>query len=130
MTQKDRFDIITTSVFYLIATIWLLLNFWGIISVTICPLKLLFHIPCPGCGITRASGLLLQGQIIDAVMMNPNVLIVLPCIAIYPFLLFIRIKFHHYYISYVLSLLELKKIYIPLAIAEVLIWIHNIIIGI
>ena len=130
MTLKDRFDSISKSVFYLIATIWLLLNFWGIISVTICPMKLLLHIPCPGCGITRDSGLLLQGQIIDAVMMNPNVLIVLPCIAIYPFLLFIRIKYNHDYISYVLSLLELKKIYIPLAIAEVLIWIHNIIIGI
>ena len=114
MTQKDRFDIISTSVFYLIATIWLLLNFWGIISVTICPLKLLFHIPCPGCGITRASGLLLQGQIIDAVMMNPNVLIVLPYIAIFPLLLFIRIKYHLDYITKILSLLNLKKVYIPL----------------
>ena len=130
MTQKDRLDIINTSAFYLLATIWLLLNTMGIISVTICPLKLLFHIPCPGCGITRASGLLLKGQFFDAFTLNPNVLIVLPCIAIYPFLLFIRIKYHHDYISYVLSLLELKKIYIPLAIAEVLIWIHNIIIGI
>ena len=126
MTQKDRFDIISTSVFYLIATIWLLSNFWSIISVAICPLKLLFHMPCPGCGITRASGLLLQGQIIDAVMMNPNVLIVLPYIAIFPLLLFIRIKYHLDYITKILSLLNLKKVYIPLAIAEVLIWLHNI----
>ena len=72
MTQKDRLDIINTSAFYLIATIWLLLNTMGIISVTICPLKLLFHIPCPGCGITRASGLLLKGQFFDAFILNPN----------------------------------------------------------
>lgn len=130
MTRKDRLDIINTSVFYLLATIWLLLNIMGIISVTICPLKLLFHIPCPGCGITRASGLFLQGQIIDAVMLNPNILIVLPYIAIYPLLLFIRIKYHHDYINQILSLLELKKVYIPLAIAEVLIWLHNIVLNV
>ena len=35
MTQKDRLDIINTSAFYLLATIWLLLNTMGIISVTI-----------------------------------------------------------------------------------------------
>lgn len=36
-----------------------------------CPFKLIFGIPCPGCGTTRALRLLLNGQIRTAFYTNP-----------------------------------------------------------
>lgn len=37
----------------------------------ICPLRMLFGIPCPTCGTTRAIGLLLKGKITEAAVVNP-----------------------------------------------------------
>lgn len=39
-------------------------------DIRICPFYNLFHIPCPGCGITRATVLLLQGRVIDSFSYN------------------------------------------------------------
>ena len=35
-----------------------------------CPFKALFGIPCPGCGLTRATDFLLHGQISNAMQMH------------------------------------------------------------
>ena len=35
-----------------------------------CPLAALYHIPCPGCGMTRAVVLLFHGRIGDSLRMN------------------------------------------------------------
>lgn len=37
----------------------------------ICPTRILFGIPCPGCGTTRAFWLLMQGKIAEATASNP-----------------------------------------------------------
>ena len=37
----------------------------------ICPFKAITHIPCPGCGGTRAVALLLEGQFFEALVTNP-----------------------------------------------------------
>ena len=37
----------------------------------ICPSRFLLGIPCPGCGLTRAFVLLLQGKIVEATIMHP-----------------------------------------------------------
>lgn len=37
----------------------------------ICPMKLMLGIPCPGCGMTRATLLLLQGKFLASMEMNP-----------------------------------------------------------
>lgn len=39
-----------------------------------CPLTLVSGLPCPACGMTRASVLLLKGHFIDALIMHPMVL--------------------------------------------------------
>lgn len=43
----------------------------AISGVSICPTALLLHLPCPGCGLTRASLALLRGQLGGAVHLNP-----------------------------------------------------------
>ncbi len=40
-------------------------------SYTICPLKTLTDIPCPGCGGTRAVIALAQGHFIEGLFLNP-----------------------------------------------------------
>lgn len=43
----------------------------NIILGKICPLRMIFGIPCPGCGITRAFLLALQGKFYEATVMHP-----------------------------------------------------------
>ncbi|MGM9872931.1 MAG: DUF2752 domain-containing protein [Muribaculaceae bacterium] len=126
MTSGDYSDVIKTFVFYSGALVWIILNKFFGLSLTICPSKLLFHIPCPGCGMTRATCLLLDGKFIESFTLNPNALLLLPFIIAFPFLLYIRIKTKKDYINKILGYVELKAVYIPLGCFEVLIWIHNI----
>ncbi len=37
----------------------------------ICPLRMVWGLPCPGCGITRAFLLVLQGKFYEATVMHP-----------------------------------------------------------
>lgn len=48
----------------------------------ICPTRMLFGIPCPGCGTTRAFLLLIQGKVTEATVSNPIwiPIVVLGCI--------------------------------------------------
>ncbi|MBS7409979.1 MAG: DUF2752 domain-containing protein, partial [Muribaculaceae bacterium] len=88
------------------------------LHITICPSKLIFHIPCPGCGMTRALILLCHGQFVSAIALNPNIIILIPALVAYPILLFLRIKYSLDYITKINNFLKLKKVYIPLAIFE------------
>lgn|GEM_PF-421410 len=45
--------------------------FFQLVFTTICPMQLLFGLPCPGCGLTRAAMLLLKGQVKEAYGMHP-----------------------------------------------------------
>lgn len=40
-------------------------------SPLFCPFKTLFHIPCPGCGMTRAMLSLLSGNVLQSVLFHP-----------------------------------------------------------
>lgn len=46
-----------------------------------CPMALFVGVPCPGCGLTRATSLLLHGDLAAALHMHPLVLVVLPFLA-------------------------------------------------
>lgn len=39
-----------------------------------CPIRILFGIPCPGCGMTRALWLLCKGKVAESIQMHPMVL--------------------------------------------------------
>lgn len=40
-------------------------------TISVCPIKHIFHIPCPSCGSTRSIISLLHGNIIDSIYINP-----------------------------------------------------------
>ena len=53
-----------------------------------CPSEILFGLPCPGCGLTRAALLLLKGDLQGSLRMNPMLLF----IPVYFILIFIKKK--------------------------------------
>ncbi len=52
-----------------------------------CPSRWLFHIPCPGCGATRACLKLLEGEFGEAFRLNPNAYIIMAALVAVPVLL-------------------------------------------
>ena len=60
--KKIAIPIIAISLYILLA---------NIILGKICPMRMLFGIPCPGCGTTRAFLLLMQGKVTEATISNP-----------------------------------------------------------
>ena len=88
-------------------------------------------LPCPACGTTRATVLLMQGRICDAVQTNPFSIVTTLIVLIAPlWILFdlttkrstlynrYRLMEHH---------LSQKIIAIPLIIMVIIVWIHNIV---
>ncbi len=49
-----------------------------------CPIRILFGLPCPGCGLTRAVTLLLSGQISASFSMHPMAIPFLLLIIFFP----------------------------------------------
>lgn len=60
---------------------------------TVCPSRLLFGLPCPGCGLTRSVFALSHGLLLDAIWFNPNVLLAVPCAIVALMLLTVDICF-------------------------------------
>ena len=50
-----------------------------------CPIYTIFHVYCPGCGVTRMLGALFKGDFYQAFRYNPLVFILLPFIIFYIF---------------------------------------------
>lgn len=102
----------------------------GQTSIIVCPTKLIFHIPCPGCGITRATLLVLNGHIREAFLLNPNVILSILFLFVYPIILLYDIwsKQKTLISAYQLidSMLKKPLILGIFAILEIGIWIHNI----
>lgn len=48
------------------------------LRVPICPFAFFFHVPCPGCGLSRATFALLRGDVHAAFAMHPLVFVALP----------------------------------------------------
>lgn len=46
-----------------------------------CPTAFLFHVPCPGCGLTRATLRLAHGDVHGALAFHPLVFLVIPLLA-------------------------------------------------
>lgn len=113
--------------------IWLLISFFseGQMNIIVCPTKLLFHIPCPGCGVTRATILFLHGHIADALALNLNVIFSIGFLFVCPILLCYDVIMREEitYKSFCIfdSMLKNKWVFSIFGIFELYIWIHNII---
>lgn len=90
--------------------------------------------PCPGCGVTRATLLMLKGHFIDALMLNPNCLFAIIFVFVYPILLILSAFNKKAYIinSYhtIDKFLKNKRYLYSFLLGELIIWAHNIVAGI
>ncbi len=48
------------------------------LGIPFCPVRLAFHQPCPGCGLTRAAFALARGDVATATALNPLAVVVVP----------------------------------------------------
>ena len=103
-------------------------------AFTVCPSKLMFHIPCPGCGVTRATLMFFEGKFWDAILFNPNCLLAVSYIFLYPLAAFYALLFKHSFIvdcyNYFTKQME-KKVFLGIVLfVEGTIWVYNIVRGI
>lgn len=102
----------------------------GQTQIIVCPSKLLFHIPCPGCGVTRATLLWMHGHIKDALFLNPNVLFSMAFIGGFPILLIVDVVYKRGVLTTIYdkinAILCRKWVFITFLALELCIWIHNI----
>ena len=57
----------------LVAFIWIVGMLPAALGIQRCTFATIFHHACPGCGLTRAAHLLLDGHVIDSLRMHPFV---------------------------------------------------------
>ncbi len=100
-----------------------------ILDITyVCPFNHYFHIPCPGCGMTRAFKLILQGNILASLRYN---LLAIPLfifiILSMIFLVVDIIKNQTEYLAYIERISQKYGVWIVLAV--LIVWMCNIIIN-
>jgi Protein of unknown function (DUF2752) len=96
----------------------------------VCIIKNITGIPCPSCRTTRAVELLLQGNVLASLQMNPFGILVTLMMAIVPFwisfdLIFKKDTFHKSYIK-IEKTIQIKWLAIILILLVILNWIWNI----
>lgn len=100
-------------------------------GLLVCPTKFLWHIPCPGCGITRATILFLQGRIQASLKLNPNVLFSVLFLFVFPVVATLKILIMKPSVSIMYVRVEsfLKKpvVFVLFLGFEMMVEIHNII---
>ena len=119
-------ETIILSALYLLGIAWMFIYIHYKVNILLCPTKWALGIPCPGCGMTRALSLLLKGDMVAAVTMNPNIMIALVGIVLAPFLLFSQWFTNRDYMGRINSLLNRKLFLIPFCTFEIMIWAYNI----
>jgi hypothetical protein len=83
-SQSDWRPTITSGArrrFAIIAAPLAFVSIAAVLGLPLCPSAFLLRIPCPGCGLTRASLALLRGDLATAHALQPAVLLVLPLLA-------------------------------------------------
>ncbi len=124
MTRQKAFILLGV---YILGMVWITLNNIYDINMMLCPTKILFGIPCPGCGMTRAIRLCLEGELMAAVRMNPNIILVCIVLPIAPFILITQLATNKDYIARINAFLDKKVYLVIILIAEGSIWIYNLV---
>lgn len=121
---------------YIIVVVWLSVATLsrGQTQIVVCPCKLLYHIPCPGCGVTRATILAFKGDFCGALRLNPNVILSVLFLVGYPILVLFDLMTGKSQLNYIYALIndvfKKKAALVIVLVIELIIWIHNIYIGI
>ena len=117
-----------TNIFWIFIPILLGILFIILDIIYVCPFNYYFHIPCPGCGMTRAFKLILQGNILESLRYN---LLAIPLfifiILSMIFLVVDIIKNQTKYLAYIERISQKYGVWIILAVLVV--WMCNIIIN-
>lgn len=71
-----------TILIFLLGVIWVVCNLLVGQEIILCPTRRFFHIPCPGCGMTRALFVFLHGNIKEALFYNANIIFLFPTLII------------------------------------------------
>lgn len=69
----------------LVAIVWMVGILPPALGIQPCTFASLFHHPCPGCGLSRAAHLLLEGHVADSLRMHPflvPLLVAHACVAV------------------------------------------------
>ena len=114
--------------------IWLYLNYRHIIvnhgNFTLCLFKNVTGIPCPSCGVTRSLIFLMQGNIGEAIYINPLGIIAAIALVIFPVWIItdIILKKNTFYRFYQAMEKFFRKrwVAIPAIITILFIWLTNI----
>lgn len=85
---------------------WIAIQALGLFNATICPLKLLTGIPCPGCGTTRAIFAFAAGNFMQALQINPLGLMVSAMILIAAGVLFYDLIFNQIVLEKIVQLTQ------------------------
>ena len=130
MTKSKLYTLLLIACFsgfiYLILTIYFAQsNLYGV-----CIIKNVTGIPCPSCGTTRAVQLLLQGNVLASLQMNPFGILVVLIMTIVPFwiifdLIFKKDTFHKSYIQ-IEKTIRIKWLAVILIVLVLFNWIWNI----
>jgi hypothetical protein len=98
-------------------------------SIISCPIKRITGIPCPSCGSTRSVVSLLQGNLSDAIQLNPLGLVVFILMLILPLWMLFDwfTKQSSFYTAYLIAEKKIRKksIAIPLILLITINWIWN-----
>ncbi|MVZ66297.1 DUF2752 domain-containing protein [Sphingobacterium sp. DK4209] len=70
ISAKNKLYLIT-GVICFFGFVWLYFDYHSPIDATLCPIKQVTGYPCPSCGTTRSVKSLLQGDINQALLINP-----------------------------------------------------------
>lgn len=75
--KKFNFKLLKRDIYenrYALFIIILYIILMQIIFKSLCPVKVIFHIPCPGCGLTHAFISLLKGNILKSIKYNASLI--------------------------------------------------------
>ena len=119
------------TVVYLLVLGWVAFNYFhhGGAKVIVCPFRLVTGLPCPGCGITRATVLCLHGCFREAVALNLNFILAVGFIICGPFLLAYDLmtgRIYSFYVRHAADKRFKQSMYVFLAV-ELVYWVARMI---
>lgn len=122
-----RNEAIFLFVIYILGIIWIIAGRAYGWKITVCPIKLLSGLPCPDCGTTRAIEMVLDGDMIGGIMMNPNIILVAAIAMGAPFILAANFLYGKDYMRIADRWLNRRPVFISLIFFEMTIWMYNIV---